>query len=130
MVLIAVHIHQCTAGNFIANSASLIHSAGSNNNTNWSPQSRFEKLLAVKYQGNVDGSFEPARHPAPYFFTFAYFLPPPPRNLLSHPQIAVVHLSTGHGKWLRTASPAMLVYSGDLQDDRKDDRTGLFGADP
>ncbi len=70
------------------------------------------------------------KKPAPNFSLPLYFSPPLPGNLLSHPQAAVVHLSTRHGKWLGTALPATLVYSADLQADRKDDRTGLFGADP
>ena len=67
------------------------------------------------------------------FQTFSlplYFFSPPPRNLLSHPQVALVHLSTRRGKWLRPALPAMLIFSADLQADRKDDRTEMFGADP
>lgn len=58
------------------------------------------------------------------------FSSPPPQTLMSHAQVAVVHLSKRHGKWLRPTLPAMLVYRDDLQADRKDDRTELFGADP
>lgn len=81
--------------------------------------------------GWKEGRFKPASHNKPKLFSLPlYVFPPPPRNLLSRPQVTVVHLSMHRGKWLRPALPAMLVYSADLQADGKDDRTGLFWADP
>lgn len=59
---------------------------------------------------------------SPKLFPASFLLPR--QNLLSHPQAAVVRLSTRRGKWLRAAAPAMLVHGDDLQADRKDDRTG------
>lgn len=66
--------------------------------------------------------FEPVRLPA----TSARF-PLNFGNLLPYSQMVVAH-PWHRGKWLRTALPATLVHSADLQDDRKDDRMGLFQA--
>lgn len=83
------------------------------------------KLLGVGEHGWRKGGLNKRVAINPNFLSTSFRL-----HLMSHPQVAVVHLSTHRGKWLKPALPAMLVYSADLQVDRKDDRTGLFWADP